>query len=125
MYENSILERSHQRENPQLPSALARLKKGQTWLVETWREWWDVHPWPDDVLAPWQRSYDAWDELERATRHYWNLESCVIGDEGCHPDAPINCGYCSSRENRPSESIQVIQPSTEQASMFRISRPHD
>ena len=94
---------------------LIRLRKGQKWLVARWREWWDVYPWPQEFLDRWQQSYDAWDELERSTRERWNLRTCVIGSEGCHVDAPINCGACSGRVNRSADR---------QPTLFPNSRPH-
>lgn len=82
--------------NPELQVVLARLKKGQLWIVETWIALQDVDDWGDRGEEFWQ-SFDEWDRLEHETREKWKFESCVIGGNGCHKDAPINCDYCAGR----------------------------
>lgn len=96
MSENSFLERSKQRESPQLSAALARLRRGQQWLVKTWLELRDLNDWGDQADV-FQRSYDAWDLLEAETRSKWRIVGCVIGPEGCDKEAPLMCDFCAGR----------------------------
>lgn len=123
--------------DPELQVALARLKTGQRWMVETWIELRDVDDWGDREKLFW-KSFDEWDRLERETREKWRYESCVIGGNGCHKDAPINCDYCAGKvgtfrvmvcdrgTGRPPKAVSQ-GPSSQQAeqpTLFETGRAH-
>lgn len=129
--------RTKARLDPELQVALARLKTGQRWIVEEWIELRDVDDWGDRGEVFW-KSFDGWDRLERETRAKWKFESCVIGANGCHEDAPIMCDYCAGRveafkvivcdrgTGRPPKAVPQTIPeqSSQQATLFDTHRRH-
>lgn len=116
-------------ENGDLALALARLSKGQEWLVKEWRRIQRLDLWTDPTPLFW-KGFEEWDRLERETRARWSLQSCVIGPGGCHKDAPIRCDLCAGKVKRPFPVIICTRESRSgvkakkqpQTALFDISR---
>lgn len=106
-------------DNGDLALALARLRKGQAWLVKEWKRIQRLDLWTDPTPLFWT-GFEEWDRLERETRARWSLQSCVIGLDGCHKDAPIRCDFCAGKTKRP---FPVIICTRESRNGSRTKKP--
>ena len=102
--EKSLLNRSLTRKSiaeipphPALTLLLRRLRSGQQWLTATFDQL-DAGSSGGPLERQYFRAIEFWIDVEREVRELFNFQGCVIGQRGCHGDAPVNCEACVGKE---------------------------
>ena len=76
---------------------------GQRWLIKHWVEDQGAEV-SDKDRDFFDKTMFAWDEMERELRGL-GFQGCPVGDEGCHPEAPVICEHCGAlpKQSAPEE----------------------